>query len=284
GGRGGGGLALQGHRRVVARAGAAGGRAAPGPGAAPGYVTAEGEGRAVVLAPRLLDRPAHRAAATLFPHDPGLLALTTCHNARKLLDFRDYLGELLSPSLARVLLRAGRATTLAAWIDHLPDAAADRAGGARLAADLRACVGAEPDPGPARTFDRTATRAFEERVWRTIAALAEGDFRQKDNADGIAVNRGKSGGKAARAAHLTVAERRDLERLGDHLHERYRALIAAHGLEARAEVVDQPFLWETDFAFPWSDGWAKNQSGDAQERNVVLMIPGRNRGEAVIMA
>ena len=47
---------------------------------------------------------------------------------------------------------------------------------------------------------------------------------------------------------------------------------------------DLPFRWETDFDFPWMDGWLENQEGRREERNLVMMIPGRNRGEAVIMA
>jgi hypothetical protein len=51
-----------------------------------------------------------------------------------------------------------------------------------------------------------------------------------------------------------------------------------------ARVVDHPFRWQTDFPFRWSEGWNRNQTGEAFERNIVVMIPGRNRGEAVIMA
>ena len=51
-----------------------------------------------------------------------------------------------------------------------------------------------------------------------------------------------------------------------------------------AQVVDHPFRWETDFPFRWSEAWNRNQSREAHERNIVVVIPGRNRGEAVIMA
>src|SRR5262249_12537097 len=81
---------------------------------------------------------------------------------------------------------------------------------------------------------------------------------------------------------LHVHDRRDLDALGDHLHARYRALIETAGMTGKAEVVDHVFRWETDFEFPWMDGWAANQAG-ARERNIVCMIPGTNRGEAVIM-
>src|SRR5262249_40700197 len=59
----------------------------------------------------------------------------------------------------------------------------------------------------------------------------------------------------------------------------YRALIERFGV---GEVVDHVFRWETDFQFPWMDGWARNQVAPA-ERNIIMMIPGANRGQAVIM-
>lgn len=237
-------------------------------GAPVGTLTAERAGAAPIrLDPQLLARPGHVAAAAL-PAIDG--RPTACHNARKLLDARATLGAPLEPSFARSLLRLAKAHSLE---DYL--ATAIREAGE--------CIGAPADPGAPIVLDRLGGRDFEERIWRSIAELAEGAFRQKENADGIAVNRGKTGGPAARAAHVEVAERRDLEALGDFLHGRYRASIEAHGMTGRAEVVDHVFRWDTDFAFPWMEGWAKNRDAP-RERNIVLMIPGRDRGEAVIMA
>ncbi len=271
--------ALYWHVPLIARPGAALLDAAPS-----GLVTAERTDAApVILAPRVLDRAPHRAAAAHFPHEPGRRRFTTTHNARKLLDARDHLGAPLSPSFARALLRVGRDTSLDAWIADLPDQAADRAAGARLAATLRGCIGGDDDPGPTRTFAATANRAFEEKIWRTIASLAEGDFRQKVNADAITANRGRTGGPAAEQIGLQVPERNDLEALGDHLRREHDALIAKHGMTGRAEVLDHRFAWETDFEFPWMQGWAANQRGEARERNLVVLIPGRNRGEAIVM-
>jgi len=81
---------------------------------------------------------------------------------------------------------------------------------------------------------------------------------------------------------VTTHDKRDLEALGDHLHARYRALIEAAGMKGKAECVDHVFRWQTDFEFPWMEGWAKNQAAPS-ERNIVMMIPGRNRDEAIIM-
>jgi len=232
-----------------------------------GYMTAERAGAETLrLAPELLARPAHVAAAAL-PAQHG--RPTPSHNARKLLDAQEMLGAPVTPSFARSLLRIPKTETLD---DYLTTAIAE----------VRPCIGNPDDPGAPVVLDRLGERAFEEQIWRSIAGLAEGEFRQKANADGIAVNRGKTGGPAAKKAHIHVAERRDLEALGDHLHDRYRALIAAHGMTGRAEVVDHVFRWETDFELPWMEGWAKNRNAPS-ERNIVMMIPGKNRGEAVIM-
>jgi hypothetical protein len=238
----------------------------------------------IALAPRLLARPGYMEAATLFGAASGRARFTTCHNVQKLLEFSKLLDGPLPPSLARALTHTAKRESLDAWVEALPGAASDAAGGARCAAFLRGAIGAEAPAPPDLTFETSRTRAWEEKVWKTIAGLAEGEFRMKETADGILINKGKTGGPAAKAVHLELAQRRDLDRLGDHLHERYRALIEAHGMVGQAAVVDHAFRWETDFPFRWSEGWSRNQSHEANERNVVMMIPGRNRGEAVIMA
>ena len=45
-----------------------------------------------------------------------------------------------------------------------------------------------------------------------------------------------------------------------------------------------PFRWQTDFHFSWSGGWKLNQDGETYERDLVIVIPGKNRRRAVIMA
>jgi hypothetical protein len=55
-------------------------------------------------------------------------------------------------------------------------------------------------------------------------------------------------------------------------------------MTGRAEVLDHRFAWETDFSFPWSGGWLGNQEGRLEERNLIVVIPGRDRRRAVIMA
>jgi hypothetical protein len=266
------------HIPVVARAGA--GRFAGGP---LGYVTAEAHGAPPLrLTPRLLARPAHRAAARLFERDSDRVRHTTSHNIRKLLEARELLREPVPRSLARALVHVAKDLSVDEWIGRLSAEAGDPEAAVQLDATLRAGLAPDVEPGPALVLEGLSTRAFEEQVWETIAQLAHGEFRQKNGADGIPSNQGKTGGAAAALAGVHWHERRDLEALGNSLHIRYRELIAKHEMVGRAEVVDHVFRWETDFAFPWMDGWAKNQKGPS-ERNIVLMIPGANRSEAVVM-
>jgi len=253
-----------------------------------GSITAEATaptgGGSIALAANLLDRPGHREAATLFAREPGQLRHTTAQNLHKLLDFREYLAAPLPGSFARALLRIAKDTTLGAWLDKLPQLASDAAAAARLAEDLRAAIAREVPLGSALTFEKTATRTFEESLWRTIAALAEGEFRNKETADRVVINEGRTGGAAARAAQVEAGTRGDLDRLGQHLHQRYREAIERHDMQVRAQVFDHRFTWRTEFDLSWSESWTQNQQGQAQERNIVVVIPGKDRTQAVIMA
>ncbi|HEY1906232.1 MAG TPA: M28 family peptidase [Myxococcaceae bacterium] len=267
------------HLPLIARAGA--GRFTRGP---TGHVTAEVEGAPPLrLSPRLLARPAHLAAARLFDRDPGLPGQTTSDNLRKLLEMRALLDAPLPGVLARALVHVSRGVPVEQWIAELPTHCKDPDAAKRLSTELAGCLGPDEDPGPSRVVDQLGTRAFEEEIWTTIVRLAHGEFRQKNGADGICVNRGKTGGPAGAQAGVQCHERRDLEALGDHLHGRYREAIARHGLSGRAEVLDHVFRWETDFDFPWMRGWARNEKAPS-ERNIVVVIPGADRREAVLMA
>ncbi len=60
--------------------------------------------------------------------------------------------------------------------------------------------------------------------------------------------------------------------------------IAAAGMSGRAMAGELPFRWQTDFPFAWSGGWQRNQHHGGCERNLVVVIPGRDRRRAVVMA
>src|SRR3569623_1102157 len=223
-----------------------------------GVVTAEGpKSDMIELVPNLLARDGHTAAAKL--------SVKEASNLRKLYEARELLDGPLVLCFARALLRIPKHDTLESWL-----------AAHRTAAPL---LGRDTPPAAPLVLGGFGTRAIEEQIWNTIAYLAHGAIRQKNDADGIAVNKGKHGGPAAKKAGIHVHARSDLEALGDHLHARYRELLGTHGV---GEVVAHVFRWQSDHAFPWMDGWRKNQAAPA-ERNIVMMIPGRNRGQAVIM-
>ena len=81
-----------------------------------------------------------------------------------------------------------------------------------------------------------------------------------------------------------VHHHRDLEALGDYLLAHYAKVAAAAGMTDQVLVGELPFRWQTDFHFSWSGGWKLNQEGETYERDLVIVIPGKNRRRAVIMA
>ncbi|MBI2898698.1 MAG: M28 family peptidase [Planctomycetes bacterium] len=219
-----------------------------------GHLTAEREGAPPVeLWPRLASRAGYVEAAAQDRR--------AADNARRILEWRELLEEPLPPSLARRLLDVAKDAKLTDWLSRQSD-------------ELRSRIGEEPPLGEPRTFVRTATREFEERFWRLIAVLSTGQYREKNNADRVVPNEGRTGGAKGRA----VAPARHLDPLGDFLHGYYEALLAGRG-----SVEDHSFRWETEFDYPWSDGWRRNQTGEARERNIIVKIPGRDRSEAVLM-
>jgi hypothetical protein len=130
-------------------------------------------------------------------------------------------------------------------------------------------------PDRALTYDVTAMREFEVRYWETIASLAEGRYLNKNAADCSL--------DPVTQARIAYPER-DLDQLGDFLLDHYRKLAADAGMSERVLIGEFPFRWQTDFDYPWMEGWLNSQTGHAHERNLVVVIPGKNRNEAVIMA
>jgi len=228
----------------------------------------------IELWPRFLDRPPHRAAIDLFGHERRPRRHATTLGVRSLLEFRDLLGEPLPHSFARSLLLAPPRQSLQDWLAALPARASD----AEVAADLVRYLGGLLTPDTTDvglTFASTARRAFETSYWKMIAALAHGRFRTKDNADCV---------HDAPTRKARPHPRRDLEALGEYLMRHYSRVIRRSGLGNKAWVGEQVFQWRTDFDFPWSDGWARNQDGRGHERNIIVRIPERDARRAVIMA
>ena len=153
--------------------------------------------------------------------------------------------------------------------------AAAAASAAAVPAPTAGAAGGEAGEAPPLTFRHTANRRFEAAYWKRIAFLAEGRFVNKDNADVVR--------DPVTLAQLTHRQR-DLDALAEYLLGYYRQLIATRGMDGQAAAGDLPFRWHTDFDFSWSGGWLGNQQGHLEERNLLIAIPGRDRGRAVIMA
>lgn len=280
------------HRTLAAFYDADRGRAVTLAGGPPGWITgyrlgAPDSAHDVELWPRLLDRAAHAENVALFRavknENPPQRTMT---NVLKLLDAWERGGRhALTPEFAERLLILDERQTLGTWFRDLPE----RAGPSRatrveaLSAALRACIApkaapkraAESPPPPSLTFGRTATRDFEEAYWKAIAHLSSHAFCNKNNADCVL--------DAATQQKLRHPGR-DLEAVGDFLLDYYEALLAQPGGPAGAQVGELPFVWTTQYPFPWMGGWQRNREGKAHERNLLVKIPGRDRTRAVVMA
>jgi hypothetical protein len=277
------------HRPLVAYQ--APGRPAPAAldGAPLGYLTAYREGRPdlarpVELWPRLLQRGPYREAVRLFERPWDEHPHRTALNVRLLLDARELLGRPLPRPLAGRLLTGEAGHPVEAWLKALPDRARDAERGRRLAEEIeRRLAPPAPPPGkkapPSLTFGRTARRSFEVAYWKTIAFLAEGRYRNKCTADCV---QDEPTLAALKRDHRDL--HRDLDALGDYLLDYYTRLVAKAGMKGKALVGDLPFRWRTDFNFGWMGGWRRNQEGEAEERDLLVVIPGRDRRRAVILA
>ncbi len=241
--------------------------------------------RPVELWPRLLCREPYVASLHLFEHAPDHRPYRTSRNVRSLLDGK-YLrgGKPVPRSLARQVLALPKHDTLDGWLDSLPAKARDPDLGRMLVENVRQVLESDKSPSSkapkkrlsnSLTYDRTTRRSFEVTYWKTIAALAEGKYLNKNNADCV---RDSSTQRHLRHHH------RDLEALGDYLLAYYRKIIATAKMKNKALAGELPFQWKTDFDFSWAGGWLKNQEGYTHERDLIVVIPGRDRKRAVIMA
>jgi len=200
-------------------------------------------------------------------------------NLLTLFDSWEQLGKSpLEREFARQLVRIPREESLEGWLGSLPGKSKepDKAKSIQTAVDsLLEASSVNKEIPEFLTYSDTSTRAYEEAYWNQIFFLSHGMYINKDNADIV---------QDPQTLKQILHPRRDLEKLGDFLISRYRDEIRAAGLEKEAEVGEIPFKWETDFEFHDFGGWKANQEGSAYERNILVIIPGRNRSEAVIMA
>jgi hypothetical protein len=236
--------------------------------------------QSVELWPEFKQRPEYLALvdgyAQAYSHEDHQLAI----NVHKVVEAGKMLGQPLSHGFARHLVNIPKHQSLDQWIKEVAKGRFPAGDGAVLQRALRQILLPLPDstlqplPEPL-TLQQTATRAFEVAYWKTICKLSMGRFLNKDNADCI-----RDPATQAKLRH----KRRDLEPLGEYLLGYYRKLIAKHRMRDRAMAGDLPFSWHTDFDYPWMNGWQQNQPASAAERNLLVMIPGRDRRKAIIMA
>lgn len=123
------------------------------------------------------------------------------------------------------------------------------------------------------TFERSVTQTYEAEYWDKIAKLAHGEYQTKNNID-----------CADHEKKDSHCEKNDLPVLAQDYLTRYYAGL---GLKSYAHV----FPWVVDFPIPWWGGLMLNPQGkkltgeetQAAHKNLVVVIPGENHAEAVIM-
>jgi hypothetical protein len=247
----------------------------------PGYFTAYEYERPdlahpVELYPRLLDRPEYLSALRHIDMQHDHFRHQTALNILTILDMAQLWHEPRLPrSLTRQMLRMAREERLRSWLDIVKERATQPTAEQRLVNEISQRVEEQDRPLPVPiTYHMTATRAFEEAYWNDIVTLAHGKFVNKVNAD---VVQDEPTRKKIKHPH------RDLHALGDYLIQRHENAIREAGLEGVAFVGELPFKWKTDYDFTGFGGWLRNQDGSEYERNILVVIPGNDRGEAVVM-
>jgi len=247
----------------------------------PGYLTAYDYeqpdlARPIELYPRIEERPAYLSALRHIDAARDHYRHQTSLNVLTILDMSERWHEQRLPrSFARQMLRLAKDERIRGWLAMVRERAAQPTAEQRLVKELSERVEDTDRPLPeALTYDSTATRAFEEAYWKDIVTVAHGRFVNKVNSDVVQDEPTKE---------HTAHPGRDLHVMGDYLIKRHREAIVAAGMEGKALVGELPFKWETDFEFTHFGGWLHNQDNREYERNLLVVIPGRNRGEAVVM-
>jgi len=267
------------HRPLVAYRDSAG-QAVVLPDAPLGYLTAYEAckprlDQAIELWPRLQRRPVLLAALEGDDYTRKRVVPPQVRNVRKLTHAYALNGcKPLPVQFARRIMGLDRDGAGKRWLAQLPAQVADRI---REIIDTRPNHSYAGEAGRAPkslTYAQTACRSFELSYWKTIAQLAESPLLNKNNA----------GCAPDQATQSVLPYRvRQLDKVADELLAYHRKTISAAKMTGKALAGDVPFRWRTDLDYAWMSGWKENQKAPA-ERNLLIVIPGRNRSEAVIMA
>jgi len=184
----------------------------------------------------------------------------------------------LPRSFAGKLITIPEKDSIEKWFDSIRDYSKDTEVVSKIQQEIQKIIEpAGPDPVISEnfTYGATATRKYEEAYWKDILLLSKGKFVNKDNADVV---------KDPDTLKLVKHSRRDLGPLGEYLILRHSKAIKASGMEGKAMAGELPFKWQTDFDYSFFGGWDANQAGKMHERDILVVIPGKNRNEAVILA
>ena len=252
------------------------------PGALYGYITCYHDDdrqmcNPVELWPRMRKRDLYLSAMNDFNTINDHYAHQTSFNIISLFESWELnKRKALKRTFAQNLLNIAKHKTLEQWFDELeihttlPEKVAEiRKSLQKIIEDQYDSVLPEP-----LTFSETSTRSFEENWWNDIKLLAQGEFVYKDNADIMLDETTLS---------LVRKQQRDLEYLGDYFIDRYRKIITGAGMDGKAIVGELAFKWNTLFDFSQYGGWLANQQEKTHERNILVVIPGKNRKEAVVL-
>ena len=231
----------------------------------------------VELWPRMQKREFYLSALNDFNTHIDHYAHQTSFNIISLLESWEMQSrKSLKRSFAQNLLNISKHKTIEEWFDELKIRVTAPEKAVEMQKALERIIEQQYDltlPEPL-TYNETATRRFEEDWWNDIKFLAQGEFVYKDNADIMLDETTLS---------LVLKKHRDLESLGDYFISRYRKVIADTAMEGKAMVGELPFKWKTLFDFLQYGGWLGNQKGINYERNILVIIPGKNRKQALVL-
>ncbi len=233
----------------------------------------------IELWPRIHGNDLNLAVLTNFDKTHDHYLHQTSLNLLSLLDSWELSGKRkLERDFARNLVRIRENATLEDWISSLAGRSINPEMSKHIGIAVEEILEPPDNPSPANkflTYRETANRKYEEAYWNQIRFLAHGSFINKDNAD-VVMN--------PPTRELVTHHKRDLHKLGDYLIEVHNKSVSSLGMEKDAEVGELNFKWETDFEYNEFGGWVANQKGSEYERNILVVIPGKNRQEAVVMA
>ncbi|MGA2405925.1 MAG: M28 family peptidase [Bacteroidales bacterium] len=231
----------------------------------------------VELWPRMQKREFYLSALNDFNTHNDHYAHQTSFNIISLLESWEMQSRKpLKRSFAQNLLNISKYKTIEEWFDELKIRVTAPEKAVEMQTALEKIIEQQYDltlPEPL-TYNETATRRFEENWWNDIKFLAQGEFVYKDNAD-IMLDEA--------TLSLVLKKHRDLESLGNYFISRYRKVIADTDMKGKAMVGELPFKWKTLFDFLQYGGWLGNQKGITYERNILVIIPGKNHKQAVVL-